>query len=118
MTQTPHQTADSFICLHNRQEFDNVLSTSANKLVVIYFSALWCGPCRSALPEFKSVSKDPDFSVDVVFCKCDVDEVSEIAEECEVQCMPTFCFFRDQEKIDYFSGSCKGRLREYITKHK
>ncbi|XP_030852293.1 thioredoxin [Strongylocentrotus purpuratus] len=109
---------ETFSCLRSKQDFDSILSTSGDKLVVIYFSATWCGPCRSISPEFETLSKDPEIASNVVFCKADVDEASEIAEECEVQCMPTFCFFRGESKIYQFSGGNKGRLREYIAKYK
>uniref|UniRef100_A0A8C4R129 Thioredoxin domain-containing protein n=1 Tax=Eptatretus burgeri TaxID=7764 RepID=A0A8C4R129_EPTBU len=38
---------------------------------------------------------------DVIFGAVDVDDLPEVAEECGVQCMPTFLFYKNKEKAQF-----------------
>ena len=59
-----------------------------NKLVVIDFTATWCGPCQSIAPVYEMLSEQ--YSADVTFLKVDVDVNSETAMQYQVSAMPTF----------------------------
>ncbi len=56
-----------------KAEFDAALSAAGNKLVVVDFTASWCGPCQKIKPVFEAMSKE---ITDVVFIKVDVDNNS------------------------------------------
>ena len=60
-------------------------------LVVVDFTATWCGPCKQIGPKFHAMA---DEFTGVVFASVDVDANSEVSQECDVKCMPTFQFFR------------------------
>uniref|UniRef100_A0A7N8YIW1 Thioredoxin n=1 Tax=Mastacembelus armatus TaxID=205130 RepID=A0A7N8YIW1_9TELE len=70
-------------------EFRALLKEAGDKLVVVDFSATWCGPCKKIAPEYEDLSKKPE-NKNVVFLKVDVDEA-------EV-CMPTFHFYKNGKK--------------------
>uniref|UniRef100_A0A8C3FLD1 Thioredoxin n=1 Tax=Chrysemys picta bellii TaxID=8478 RepID=A0A8C3FLD1_CHRPI len=53
---------------------------------------------------------------DVVFLEVDVDDAQEVASECAVQCMPTFQFYKQGNKVLEFSGANREKLEENITK--
>jgi thioredoxin 1 len=53
-----------------KAEFDQALSAAGDKLVVVDFTAAWCGPCQRIKPAFEAMSKE---ITDVVFIKVDVD---------------------------------------------
>lgn len=92
------------------------LESAGNKLVVIDFFATWCGPCKMIAPEIEKMSvamKDV-----VVFLKVDVDETDDIAAQYEITAMPTFVFIKNKVTIEKFSGASKGKLEEFIAKHK
>merc|ERR1712224_577803 len=62
--------------LKTKAEFDAELAAAGGKLVVVDFTATWCGPCQMIAPLFNELSeKNPD----VVFVKVDVDENQETA---------------------------------------
>ncbi len=63
-----------------------------NHLVVLDFSATWCGPCKVLTPQLESLSKK---YLNVVFLKVDVDEFEDIASSHQVSAMPTIMFYKN-----------------------
>ncbi|XP_020213637.1 thioredoxin H2-like [Cajanus cajan] len=85
------------------------------KLVVIDFSASWCGPCKFIEPAIHAMSQN---FTDVDFVKIDVDELSEVAQEYGVQAMPTFVLLKKGKEIDNVVGAKKEELEKKIEKHR
>ncbi|ELT90043.1 hypothetical protein CAPTEDRAFT_206416 [Capitella teleta] len=98
-------------------DFYDIRDCSGGKLVVADFWAAWCGPCRLIGPTFEKMANEAEYK-DVIFVKVDVDENGELAEEYEIQVMPTFLFFKDGEKIDEMAGSNKEKLVELVQTYK
>jgi len=91
------------------------LQKAGGKLVVIDFTASWCGPCKMIAPYFSELA---DKYTDVVFLKIDVDECRDTAQQCGIKAMPTFQFYKNGSKVDEFSGASPDKLRETIEKHR
>uniref|UniRef100_A0A8C0N3R9 Thioredoxin n=1 Tax=Canis lupus familiaris TaxID=9615 RepID=A0A8C0N3R9_CANLF len=92
--------------------FQEALNSAGDKLVVVDFSATWCGPCKMIKPFFHSLSEKYS---NVVFLEVDVDDCQDVASECEVKCMPTFQFFKKGQKVGEFSGANKEKLEATIN---
>ncbi|XP_039615325.1 thioredoxin-like [Polypterus senegalus] len=101
--------------LKDMSDFNNELKNAGSKLVVIDFSATWCGPCRQIGPFYESL---PGVYSDVVFLKVDVDEAEDVAQHCEISAMPTFVFIRNGKTLDSFSGANAENLKLRIEKHR
>lgn len=99
------------------QDVDSILlrAGSEGKLVVIDFSATWCGPCKQIAPLFKELS---DVISDVIFVKIDVDDNPDTAAKYQVSAMPTFLFIKAGEVVDRLMGASPARLQELIEEHK
>mmetsp|Transcript_1483 Transcript_1483/g.1569 ORF Transcript_1483/g.1569 Transcript_1483/m.1569 type:complete len:107 (-) Transcript_1483:134-454(-) len=97
----------SFHEVKTKAELEPLLSQG--KLVVIDFSATWCGPCRMIGPYFHDLANNPDFS-NVIFVKVDVDESADIAEQYSVEAMPTFVYLKNGEVKDRLLGANKDGL--------
>ncbi|XP_033737277.1 thioredoxin-like [Pecten maximus] len=99
--------------INNMEDFNQILREAGNKLVVVDFNATWCGPCKAIRPVFKQMESTEEFK-NVVFCEVDVDEAPEVAEDCDVQMMPAFMFFKNGEKIKEVLGANKDKLKASI----
>merc|ERR1712007_414598 len=75
-----------------------------DKLVVIDFTATWCPPCQFIKPKFHSLTEDAEFK-DVIFCSCDVDANDQASQKANIQCMPTFQFYKCGNMIDKMEGA-------------
>ncbi|KAG1368813.1 thioredoxin H2-2 [Cocos nucifera] len=83
----------------------------SSKLMVIDFSASWCGPCRFIEPAFKAMAAK---YADVVFVKIDVDELSEVSEQWKVEAMPTFVLVKGGSEVGRVVGAQKDELEKKI----
>ncbi|CAD7968305.1 unnamed protein product [Amoebophrya sp. A25] len=88
-----------------KDEFDATLKD--NKLVVVDFTATWCGPCQQIAPKFAELAEKYS---DVTFIKVDVDDNGDTAEACDVQCMPTFQFFKEGSQVHKIEGASVDKL--------
>ncbi|XP_060780851.1 thioredoxin-like [Neoarius graeffei] len=105
------------IVIEDKAAFDKALADAGDKLVVVDFTATWCGPCQSIAPCFKALSEDAE-NANVVFLKVDVDDAQDVAQFCEIRCMPTFYFYKNGKKLEEFSGSNHTKLEELVKTHK
>ncbi|KAG4931747.1 hypothetical protein AAZX31_17G240700 [Glycine max] len=86
----------------------------SKKLIVVDFTASWCGPCRFMAPVLAEIAKK---TPELIFLKVDVDEVRPVAEEYSIEAMPTFLFLKDGEIVDKVVGASKDDLQATIAKH-
>ena len=105
-----------------KDEFDAILAESGDKLVVVDFTATWCGPCQMIAPAYAKMAEE---FTDCVFIKVDVDENEETAESCGIQAMPTFKFFKNKEsvtdgegKVFEVRGANEAKLRAAVEQYK
>eukprot|EP00246_Nothoceros_aenigmaticus_P000807 TRINITY_DN1104_c0_g1_i1.p1 TRINITY_DN1104_c0_g1~~TRINITY_DN1104_c0_g1_i1.p1 ORF type:complete len:140 (+),score=20.18 TRINITY_DN1104_c0_g1_i1:220-639(+) len=99
--------------IHDAAAFHEKLkeASAAGKVVVIDFTASWCGPCKLMAPYFADLSKQ---YTQLVFLKVDVDELPDITSKWDVQAMPTFKFIKDNREVDKVVGASKDQLEKKI----
>ncbi|XP_014245871.1 uncharacterized protein LOC106664560 isoform X2 [Cimex lectularius] len=94
--------------------FQEELTASATKLVVVDFTATWCGPCQRIAPFYEQLSQKYPHAT---FLKVDVDKCQDTAAIQNVSVMPTFYFFRNKVKIDSMQGADRNKLEEKIKQY-
>ncbi|CAB3408434.1 unnamed protein product [Caenorhabditis bovis] len=102
------------IAIKDDGDFDVKFKNAGDKLIVVDFTATWCGPCKMIAPTFEELS---NMFTDVVFLKVDVDECEGVCEKYKVSSMPTFLFFKKGAKVDNFSGANAGKLATLVEKY-
>ena len=97
------------------EDFETALEEAEARLVIVDFTAIWCGPCQNIKPAFEKLSeKNPD----VVFLKVDVDENPEVTEKYGVRSMPTFLFIKKCEVVYKFTGADEAKLKAKMEEYK
>jgi len=95
----------------NDTDYTEKLNAGGSKLVVIDFSATWCGPCKAIAPFVEEMSiKFPNAH----FLNVDVDACQETAASYGVTAMPTFVFLRNKTRLALLKGADKAGLEAKI----
>lgn len=95
----------------NDTDYTEKLNAGGTKLVVIDFSATWCGPCKAIAPFVDEMSiKFPNAH----FLNVDVDACQETAASYGVTAMPTFVFLRNKTRLALLKGADKAGLEAKI----
>ena len=81
-------------------------------VTLVDFYATWCPPCKAIAPYVVQLAKE---NPHVQFIKVNVDHAREIAEEYEINAMPTFIFFRTGTQRVRFAGANKKRLDDTLA---
>ena len=101
--------------IETEDEFDELLAGAGAKLVVVDFTASWCGPCQRIAPKYAELAEQ--YADDALLVKVDVDENAELAARMGVQVLPTFVVLRDGEEVAKMSGADPAKLEALVKEH-
>lgn len=95
------------------QEFEEM---NKEGLVLIDFSAGWCGPCQMIAPVLEKVSEE--YEGKVTFCNVDVDENPDLAGKYSVQSIPALALLKNGELAEMSIGfQPEDGIKEFLNKH-
>ena len=74
-------------------------------LILFYFTASWCGPCKKISPVIEELSEK--LKEKVIFYKIQIDDESneEICEKCQIKSVPTFILFKERNSLGIVNGT-------------
>lgn len=98
-----------------KEEFEKLIKT--DKLIMVDFSATWCGPCQMMSPAVSELKKEYEENDKVTIIAVDIDENPEICAKYSVMSVPTFLFIKKGEVVESIIGAvAKDILVEKIEK--
>ena len=90
---------------------DDCFKVLDNKnLILFYFTASWCGPCKKISPVVEELSEK--LKPKVVFYKIQIDDESneEICEKCQIKSVPTFILLKERNSLGIVNGTDINKL--------
>jgi len=94
---------ESIIEIQSSEEFNNLLKKYPDKIIIIDFWAVWCGPCMFFAPIFKKLHGE--FRSDFIFVKVNVDENNAIAMNYGITGIPTTLFIKNSDIMHQVVGA-------------
>ncbi len=98
---------------------DNTFDTeviAAHGLVVAYFWAEWCAPCKSFAPIFKEVAEKYADREDIKFVKVNVEECVEAASQVGLRAVPTIVLFKEGAQLGRIGPSGSNSNKDTFVK--
>lgn len=84
-------------------------------LVLVDFSATWCGPCQMMGPVLEQLSAEYAGKAKIV--KVDIDESMDLAQKYQIMSVPNMIFFKDGAPKDAVVGAVPpAYLKEKLDK--
>jgi len=104
------------VVVHNSAQFDEIIAMakSENKIIIVDFTAVWCGPCQRVAPLYADFSEQYP---KLIFLKVDIDECHDIAKTYKVEAVPTFKIFKEGNEAEIIEGADVNALKELILKY-
>ncbi len=98
-----------------KTEFDKLITSE--KMVIIDFSAVWCGPCKMLKPVLDKISTDYA-AKGVKIITIDVDGSKALSNELRVNEIPLLLFYKDGKQVEQMIGfNPEEIIKQSIEKH-
>lgn len=107
--------ASALVDIHSKSQFEKEIATAGKKLVVAYFTASWCGPCKKISPVYSELAET--YNGKVVFLKIDGDANRNWIMDLGITSYPTFHFMVSGNKVDSLNGADENRLRSIVREY-
>ncbi len=83
-----------------------------NELVLVQYSATWCGNCRIMKPKFKKLASE---NVEVPFVLVDAEKFPESRKLANVDNLPTFAAFKEGVLVKQVQTNKFDNLKELVN---
>ena len=95
----------------------NFIKSIKDKLIIIDFYADFCNPCKQIEPEIDNLSQEDKYMENCYFYKVNIEEEEEIANEFEIEKIPTFKLIKNSKILDSYTGTNIDDITNMINKN-
>jgi len=88
--------------LDNMEQFNKILETSYERLLMLEFYADWCPPCKELAPILEKIAKEKSETVSIY--KIDVDRFRELMNSFRIAGIPHVSFIKNKETVFSLTG--------------
>jgi len=88
--------------INSLEQFNKIMETSKERLLILDFYADWCPPCKELFPVLEKIGKENRDSVTIY--KINIDRHSELANSFRVTGIPHVAFVKNKENVLSLTG--------------
>jgi thioredoxin len=88
--------------IEDANQFNKILETSKERLLLLDFYADWCPPCKELAPILEKIAKEK--SATVTIYKIDIDRNRELSNSFRITGIPHVAFFKNKENVFSLTG--------------
>jgi thioredoxin len=101
--QPQDSAKDSVIgSINSLEQFNKIMETSKERLLILDFYADWCPPCKELFPVLEKIGKENRNIVSIY--KINIDRHSELANSFRVTGIPHVAFVKNKENVLSLTG--------------
>jgi|TARA_B110001469_G_C9639189_1_gene321095 thioredoxin 1 len=99
------------------EDLSRFSSANNDTLIMLYFTASWCGPCKKIKPFIDE--KQKEFK-NVCFSTINVDDndYEDLCNDFSISAMPTFVFYKNNSELDKVVGVDETKIESLLNTHK
>lgn len=88
--------------INSLEQFNKIMETSKERLLILDFYADWCPPCKDLFPVLEKIGKENSNIVTIY--KINIDRHSELANSFRVTGIPHVAFVKNKENVLSLTG--------------
>jgi thioredoxin 1 len=97
----------------NMEQFDKIVKS--HKIVVVDFTAVWCGPCKRLAPILQNLEEEYGDKIKVV--KIDIDKNRNLTNDFAIMSIPFVKMYKNGQLAEQWEGlPSKANLKYWIDK--
>ncbi|HUX99553.1 MAG TPA: thioredoxin domain-containing protein [Candidatus Deferrimicrobium sp.] len=81
----------------NEKEFNDMLKSGDNTIILVDYSAVWCGPCKIQHGILDKLEEQVDKTVKII--TIDIDKNENMANQLKIRAVPTLQFFKNGKLV-------------------
>ena len=93
-----------------QDEWAKQTTIMSSKPMVVDFFATWCGPCKELAPILDEIEQN--HKGEIIFKRIDVDQEPELAQEFNIQAVPTLMFITHKGEYQTIEGAVPAEVIE------